>query len=134
MPKDIFEMDVEGIDEVIKQLEQLGQDIEEAIEPALAAASMEVVNSAKGKANYKTGTLRRKITYEVDGHDARVGVEADVPYAAREEFGFIGTDSRWRTYNYAGTPYLRPALQESTSAINQVFISSVQDVIRSLSK
>ena len=133
MADNMFEMEVEGLDEAIAALEKLSSDVDGAVEAALSAGALEVENEAKNRAPYVTGTLRRSITHKIEGDDALVGPFSAVPYAARIEFGFVGADSLGRVYNQAAQPYLRPALQAKQADIRKAFISSVNDIIRSLS-
>lgn len=44
-----------------------------------------------------------------------------VPYGHRVEYGFHATDSRGATYNYAGSPYLRPAYREVRVLFRETF-------------
>lgn len=83
-----------------------------------------------------TGNLKSSIGYVTDRsagvgglkqpeskHTLRVGT--NVAYAARVEFGFVGTDSLGRTYNQAGKPYLRPVLTHK-----QEFMDFIKNIIR----
>jgi len=115
-------MSVKGSSEtsaLIKQIRDKGNDI---LMTATLSGALIVVNSAKEKAHYKTGNLKRSI-HEEPGERTKttaiVKVGTDVEYARREEFGFIGKDSLGRVYHYAGKPYLRPAIDENKGAVTQ---------------
>lgn len=112
-----------------------------AIDAVLLAAAQPVVNRAKEKAPFLTGTLRRSIRAEVrgGGRDASgrftaqgVFVGTDVPYGARIEFGFVGTDSRGRRYNQGPRPYLRPAIDETTQEVLAAGAAALKVLVSSL--
>jgi HK97 gp10 family phage protein len=100
------------------------------INPVLLAAAMPVVNAAKQKAPYLTGTLRRSIRAEVQNGAVVVG--SDAPYAARLEFGFEGADSRGRVYHQAPRPYLRPAIFENVEAVKAATVAALRAMLRAL--
>lgn len=53
----------------------------------------------------RTGDLMGAIDYFVSGSD-EVTLEAALPYAARQQFGFYGTDSRGAKVSHPARPYL----------------------------
>ena len=73
-----------------------------------------------------TGDLQRSI--QVDDRQAtgprplaRVGPDNRiVPYAARLEFGFVGTDKKGRTINQPARPYMRRALSEGAKKAGEL--------------
>lgn len=101
-----------------------------AINPVLLAAAMPVVNAAKQKAPYLTGTLRRSIRAEVQNGAVVVG--SDTPYAARLEFGFEGADRRGRIYHQGPRPYLRPAIMENAEAVKAATVAALRAMLRAL--
>lgn len=129
MGKNMFDMEVTGIDEVIQALQEFEGAIDQEVETALMSSALLVENAAKPLAAYESGTLRRSITHEIQGGDAIVGPSAEVPYAARIEFGFSGADSLGRVYNQAAQPYMRPALVNNRQAVTQEFSSSILALI-----
>lgn len=91
------------------------------------------------------GNLRGSITHDVREHEARIGTNAD--YAPHVEFGTaphiitvktakVLTDGKTffgKKVNHPGTapqPYLRPALDENKSAIQQVMGQVIKDAIK----
>lgn len=48
-----------------------------------------------------------------------------VPYAARIEFGFIGSDSLGRQYNQAGQYNVTRAIDNSAATLNKVFAQAL---------
>lgn len=89
-----------GLSDLKQKLEALGSELpKEMIETALKAGALPIVAEAKLHAPVKTGTLRRSIhegepEWESDTvASIKIGVSlAEVPYAARQEFGFVGTE------------------------------------------
>lgn len=53
----------------------------------------------------RSGDLMGRIDYFVSGRD-EVTLEAALPYAARQQFGFYGTDSLGRKVSHPARPYL----------------------------
>ena len=105
-----MKMDWRG-DKVIRAAEQ-------AKKKALTEAALIVEGQAVSLAPVDTGNLKNSITHQVKGEEARVG--SNIVYAARLEFGFMGTDSMGRRYNQPAQPYLRPALDKNKSNIEKI--------------
>ena len=59
--------------------------------------------------------------------EVQIGV--DVPYAARLEYGFVGTDSLGRNYNQAPEPYLQPTLDENEGEIEDMFAAAIENTL-----
>ena len=83
---------VRNLDRLNRKLAHLG-DIGQAnvLEEALHAGAQEILNSAKDKAPYLTGTLRRSLhsdTVEKQGVRVRVLVGTDLVYAAQIGEGY----------------------------------------------
>ena len=68
-----------------------------------------IVEDARQRVHVVTGALRDSIQAREEG----IGyvVEATMPYAAREEYGFHGPDALGRVYAFPGHPYLTPAAE-----------------------
>ncbi|MBA7705057.1 hypothetical protein ES703_113881 [subsurface metagenome] len=64
-----------------------------------------------------TGTLKGRITHELDPTKLEGRVGTNLEYARRVELGFVGTDKLGRIYNQAPRPYLRPALHKCEKTI-----------------
>ncbi len=95
------------------------QDVVEAAQTAQASASMTGGAFVEGKIPVLTGDLRNSLTVGgAKGGEAYVAAIAGMevgdvlrfewtqPYAARIEFGFVGTDSLGRSYNQAGRHFI----------------------------
>lgn len=87
-----------------------------------------------------TGALQRSI--QVDNRQAtgpkpssRVGPDNRiVPYAARLEFGFVGTDKKGRTINQAARPYMRRALSEGAKKAGELARKEAVKVFRKFAR
>lgn len=104
-----------------------------AMESALVTAVQLPINQAKRDVPVDTGTLRRSIavlSQSSDGPKAEVAIGSDAPYAARIEFGFVGTDSLGRRYNQAGQPYLTPAIEQTKDAVAREFSTAMEALIK----
>lgn len=116
------EVVIEGGAELARKLAALGEAVAgDVLAAAMRSGALLVETDAKRRAPFKTGTLRRSIHTEVDldGSQVEAAVGTDVPYAARLEFGFDGTDKLGREYHQPPRPYLRPALDENMDAAAQ---------------
>lgn len=102
----------------------------EALNDPLLLGGWLIANEAKKRAPYKTGTLRRDIRPEIV-EDGVVVVGTSVPYARRIEFGFIGKDSRGRSYHQAARPFLRPAYDEKKKEAIAEVVEGLKDILRS---
>lgn len=107
---------------------QAQRALEKATTDAMSVAAMEAANVARQKAPFKTGTLRRSIQV-IERGPMDVVVGSELPYAARIEFGFAGTDSLGRVYSQAAQPYLRPAIEETRHKMQQIFAEEVRRML-----
>lgn len=101
----------------------------EALNAPLLAAGWLIANDAKGRAPYKSGTLRRSIEPQAVA-PGEVIVGSSVPYARRLEYGFMQADRLGRHYNQAARPYLRPAFDANKAAARAAIIAGANAVIR----
>ena len=125
-----FSATIIGVEDVRRRLGAVARRLDgRGLLPALRAAALVAQNDAKRRAPVLTGTLRRSIHMEDQGSHA-VTVGTDVPYARRLEFGFVGTDSRGRTYHQSARPYLRPALDENKPEMVREFSDALRDLLR----
>lgn len=103
------------------------------LQAAVRSGALLIENSGKGKAPYRTGTLRRSIHTEVEGDDSRAEatIGTDVVYAAQVEFGGTITPKKAKMLHWVGSdgldhfafavtqparPFLRPAFDEERGA------------------
>ncbi len=100
---------------------------------AFERAGLAVETSARRKAPYRTGHLRRNIVSEVlnayaktGNPRAEIGVDLNVvPYAWYQEEG---------TSNMPAHPYLRPGLESQRNTIVAIFQDEIQKSIKGASK
>ena len=143
---------VRNLDRLNRKLAHLG-DIGQAnvLEEALHAGAQEILHSAKDKAPYLTGTLRRSLhseTVEKQGVRVRVLVGTDLVYAAMQEFGgtVVPKKARMLAFEVNGQmvfakrvtipahPYLRPAFDEQKGAAVRQFRLAVGDFLRATAR
>lgn len=132
-------VEVIGERELLAKLRGLSAAVRGAhLQAAVRAGALLIENSAKGKAPYRTGTLRRSIHTEVEGDDSRATatIGTDVVYAAQVEFGGTikpknakmlhwvdagGQDHFAFAVTQPARPYLRPAFdEEQGNAENEI--------------
>ncbi len=93
---------------------------------ASEATANAIVTDAKRRVHVITGALRESIAARKEG----IGyvVEATMPYAAREEYGFNGSDSLGRVYHQAPHPYLTPAAEAQRAPYLDRLRKALQDL------
>lgn len=132
---------VTGGRELTAKLKKLGDPavVGKMLENALVAGALVISNSAKEKAPYKTGNLRRSI--HVGGHtDADEQMRLDMADTTGHDLGRsassyprisvqIGTDVEYAAaQEYGGRrPYLRPAMDENKAKAKQEFREALAD-------
>lgn len=100
----------------------LGRFVESTITPAVRASVEASCHLIEGKAKdfapVDTGALRDSITTQIDELPKTIrGVVAPhVHYAIYQEFG---------TYKMKAQPFMRPAVDESRDAINEIFRNNI---------
>ena len=138
---------IEGVAEVLKSIEKLGEvpNLEEAVGKACAL----IERSAKEKAPKDTGALRRSITSKVEGSGADIQgiVYTPLEYAPYVEFGTgiysslgNGRQDRWKYKDAKGEwhstigqhpqPYLQPALEENRRKIEKMFKEQIKKGVK----
>jgi len=100
-------MAIKGFDNLKKNVAKLNKDLDNNIMTALKAGALLIQNSAKEKAPYLTGTLRRSIHIEPEGKRTVI-VGTNVEYGKYQEFG---------TRKMKAHPYLRPAFDENKDKV-----------------
>lgn len=135
MAPDGFTATLTGSRQLKRQLAHLDAAFRaRALEGAVVAGALPIVNQTKRNVHKVTGTLAR--SYHIGGHtdlaadfrsgegysdiggatvrrdEAEVLIGSNLAYARREEFGFVGRDRLGRRYNFTGHPHLRPAFDE----------------------
>lgn len=87
---------------------------------AMRAGGMVIMNGAKRRAPYRTGTLRRSIAIEDGPGPLEVTIGTDLNYAPYVEFG---------TSRMAARPYLRPALDEDHDEAMSAIGDALDDLL-----
>jgi phage gpG-like protein len=139
-----------GLESVVTRLQSLPDEIRASIETAVAAGCMLVEARAKEKLsgevlNNRTGQLRASIHSQLESTDTSVigVVGANTPYAAFQEYGFVGVEqvrehmrkltqafgrpvatprdimikAHQRQVNYPAHSYLRSSLAENAGTL-----------------
>lgn len=104
-------MKLDGLDEVLKNLDHYTEEIQDNLEDALTAGAMVGERFAKEYAPVETGTLRRSIAVETEEKNKSAVVVrcgTNVEYAPFLEFG---------TSRMAAHPFMRPAFFNHKSEI-----------------
>lgn len=143
-----------GDDKIVRKLRAMSEAAKgEMLERGLIAAALLVVNDAKRNAPYLSGTLRRSL--HIGGHtdlspdfepirevaDLIPGATPTLP-PPRKLPGYVtvyvGTNleyARWvefGTTRMAAQPFLRPAIDENRSRVEEEFMAAVADLIEGL--
>lgn len=151
---------VDGLDKLLKKLEALNGDVNEALKQGILAGSLLVEKDAKLNVKTSTGVLRESINHEiVTGEKSIVGtIGTNLKYAPYVELGTgpVGEANKpevaskknityrntpWVYYSeemqsffttsgQAGKPYLYPALTNNAEEINKLVKDAVMNAIR----
>ena len=118
---------LKGQEELMKNLEKLGDKLGDGLEGAVRAGALPVRNDASDNAPYFSGNLKRSLhleTTEKSHERVVVQVGTDVIYAAPQEFG---------TATIPAHPYLRPALDENKDKTPKEIKEALGDIVRKVS-
>lgn len=123
-----------GLDALSLRVQYMIRPVRAALKDGVDEAAFIFNSSAKEKSPVLSGANRDSIETEVitDEPERQVrSIAPHMPYSARLEFGFIGTDSLGRVYNQAAQPYIRPAYDENKEtardAIKESVLSAAQE-------
>ena len=119
-------MTLVGGDALVRSMQQYLKRTKDEVEAAKHLTAYAIAADWKRNSNvYIYDVPRRENAYELTG-DFRASITAErvaayggwtvhdgVEYGARLEFGFIGQDKLGRTYNQAGRPMLRKAIERN---------------------
>lgn len=147
MPE-LLTITVSGEEELHREMLNLAQRASgPQIVVALEAGGLVIVNDAKERARYRTGTLRRSIHIErgaVTDDSAEIQLGPSVNYGAQVEFGgdiipVRATRLRFeidgqviyaRRVHQEPHPYMVPAAQENTAEVVQEITTALQTLLR----
>jgi HK97 gp10 family phage protein len=147
-----LEIQVKGLDSLLKKLSQLGDDVNEGLKEALLAGGQVVQKSAKELCPVDTTYLRESISLNAID-DNTVVVSTNVDYAIFVEFGtgpkgdpavehtskqfwrFKDKDGNWVTsHGQAPQPFMRPALENNTTQIVEAVKNLLSNRLEGLSR
>ena len=150
-----FSIKINGLDDLIKDAEQVGRDMPKKLKQAMVASTTMVQNAAKkkriGSFKNQTGDLRRSIARRVEGAHRGI-VFTDMKYAPYVEFGTKPHVIRPKTkkmlafrvggkmvfarkVNHPGTRaynYMKDAFNESTPKITKIYDQLALKVVKEL--
>ena len=130
---------IEGIPGFEASIDALISAAQEAARTAVMTGAHLIEAQAKQSMNgpgpnVQTGTLRRSInvvdTTSLGAGSYQARIAPTVIYGRRQELGFHGQDSRGRTYNQRGRPYLSTGLHRSLPLLQGVFSAAWQAAMR----
>ena len=123
-----FEIEFEGADEIIKNLQKIDADLRGKVAvQAVNAGAIQIENKAKINAPVATGALRNSVRtiarMTTEGAEAEIGFRG-LAYARIQEFG--GLAGRRHTVKIRGKHYLENAINSEKSLAEK----AMADVIR----
>jgi len=105
---------VEGAEALASSLNRVAGELDDLTAAGTKAGQAVKVRAAHG-APVNTGALARSVYAEASGTEVVVGARA--PYAGFQEYGTVTTPA---------SPYLRPALEASTTEIVAAYTEEIQ--------
>ncbi len=123
------DMELTGLDEVLKWAEETGERVSTVIDPALKAAAEPMLTEMQHTSAFvdRTGDLRKsfKISRVIKKRDQSsiwVGdVDAEVPYAWPLERG---------TSRFVAHPFMRPAFERQKESAYQIMREKIKEAIK----
>jgi len=138
MPEE-FEINVTGIEDVCKELEQMPTRlVKNAFARALAAASVPVAQSVLARTPVQTGALKQHLLTDIavsaegKGGTAKVGFGKFGHIARFVEYGHreIGhKPDKKELGTVSPKPFMRPAVETSAEASIEAFAESIRDSV-----
>jgi HK97 gp10 family phage protein len=139
MADEMFQLKVDGLEELIRKFETMDNRIDEFLEKATAAGSAVIVreaaiNARKGGDNFPnriTGNLIRSITMiskKTSNHRCEIAVGSAMDYACRLEYGFSEKDKLGRQYHQRPRPFMRTALDAHKEEVQEEFNQIIEDL------
>jgi HK97 gp10 family phage protein len=115
---------VTGMADLLKSFKDLTSLAERNKTIAIKLVANQYKNDVQAGAPYLTGTLRRSIHVEmVDSSSALVGT--DLPYAKRQEYGFMDKDKLGRVYHQKAHPYFRPPMENNQEQYQRMYLEAL---------
>ncbi|MBW9219265.1 HK97 gp10 family phage protein [Anoxybacillus sp. ST70] len=122
-------LELHGMQELLRQLEQIGTEAEQVKKDALLAGAEVIQQAASEKAPRDTGKLAENIVISDIKEDGTVdiGPDRDRFYGLFVEFGRKAGEKKGRKYPKADPhPFLQPAFEENIDRVQD----EMADVIR----
>lgn len=146
---DTVRLKIKGVPELLKKLEAVNADVEQAVAASMMASALTVAGDAKRRAPVKTGNLSRSITATGKQDGVITEVQGTIPAQSVESIkkdlksdgladAFVATNvvyaaaQEFLPYEHAHgeSPYLRPALDENRDTIERTFKTGLEQVIK----
>jgi HK97 gp10 family phage protein len=139
------ETNLTGMAEVIKSLEAMGANIKTPkLQDVIQKSSQRIINTAKSLAPVESGDLRDSIGFITSKDSsnldkALIGLRREYYNAYLGVMFEYGTAPRiQKNGRYTGSltprPFMRPALDQNTSAVTDGIIKGVDEILRDLAK
>ena len=120
---------IEGADEVIKMLKELGEAASGILERAAEAGGRVALDAAKAKCPVDTGALKRSLHIE-KSKTKKPEIKQEVKISPGKN-QYYGTFVELGTKRQAAKPYLRPAIDENQEQISKAVN---QEVLRAIGR
>lgn len=118
---------IEGADEVIKMLQEMGQEASSILERAADAGGKIALNAAKNLCPVKTGALKASL-YLQKSKTKKPEIKQEVKISPGKK-EFYGTFVELGTSKQAAQPYMRPAIDENQGEIARTINQEVLKAI-----
>jgi HK97 gp10 family phage protein len=119
------ELKIKNIDEVMKDLTNLGVALRKAIVEALKETGKLVKEDAIPLVRARSGKTRRSIGMKLDTKNLTAYVGSD---------WFVSRFLEWGTVRMKEYPFLRPALDKNTDKIRQLYEMKINAAIESVAR
>lgn len=118
---------IEGADEVIKILENMGAAASDVLEQAAQAGGQIVLEDAKNRCSVNTGALKASLHIE-KGKSKKPDVKQEVKISPGKQ-EYYGTFVELGTTRQAARPYLRPAVDKNKEKIAEAVTQEIARAI-----
>lgn len=123
---DGVKIEITGVKELQAKFERMSFNLVTAVSRAMDEGEKIVETSAKSKVRVKTGNLKNSIEEKnrsLTSTTISIDIGTDVDYAAHQEYG---------TRKLSAQPFLRPALDENSNAIQAKIEAAIKSALGGL--
>jgi len=121
------EVNLFGMDELMKKLEEMGNKAGRIQNNALKTAAETVLESAKDKVPVDTGKLKDTLGIsKVKTKDGAKYIEVGITKGDNSDI-YYGKFIEWGTSQRPATPYLQPAYEENIKNINEIIKQELKE-------